>query len=62
MHGIAAITGNMHCSLRYFVLFIEHITSRYAMIVHLLIIGCNDSTFINYRYAMIVHLLIIGMQ
>ncbi len=26
MHGIAAITGNMHRSLRYFVL-LEHITS-----------------------------------
>ncbi len=26
MHGIAAITGNMHCSLRYFVL-LERITS-----------------------------------
>ncbi len=26
MHGISAITGNMHCSLRYFVL-LERITS-----------------------------------
>ncbi len=29
MHGIAAITGNMHRSLRYFVL-LEHITSIYG--------------------------------
>ncbi len=30
MHGIAAITGNMHRSLRYFVL-IEHITSNFRL-------------------------------
>ncbi len=31
MHGIAAITGNMHRSLRYFVL-LEHITSLFICI------------------------------
>ncbi len=29
MHGISAITGNMHCSLRYFALF-ERTTSLLA--------------------------------
>ncbi len=31
MHGIAAITGNMHRSLRYFVL-LEHITSIFLFL------------------------------
>ncbi len=36
MHGIAAITGNMHCSLRYFVL-LERITSIH---IHVCICTC----------------------
>ncbi len=31
MHGISAITGNMHRSLRYFVL-LERITSKYYLL------------------------------
>ncbi len=37
MHGIAAITGNMHRSLRYFVL-LEHIT------------GINNNYYYYYKY------------
>ncbi len=45
MHGIAAITGNMHRSLRYFVL-LEHITS---LQISLEIIVANGGQIVKAR-------------
>ncbi len=50
MHGIAAITGNMHRSLRYFVL-LEHITSWRASVASETVLGVdNAKSGICYMY------------
>ncbi len=45
MHGIAAITGNMHRSLRYFVL-LERITSLVNVVVHICLLQVHVCMYV----------------